>query len=68
MGRYVVLLVAPFIIGALIAAGLVLIEGLRHRSETRRVSLELERLERLERDDPDATESSPDLTHRRIAS
>lgn len=68
MGRYVVLLIAPFIIGVLIAAALVLIEGLRQRGEARRVSLELERLERLEHDDPQETESSPDLTHRRIAS
>jgi uncharacterized membrane protein YciS (DUF1049 family) len=68
MGRYVVLLTAPFVIGVLIAAGLVVIEWLRHRAEARRVSLELERLERQEDDDPDVTEPLPELRHRRIAS
>jgi hypothetical protein len=69
MGRYVVLLIAPFIIGVLIAAGLVLIEGLRRRlGDARRTRLEaLEDPELLD-DDLDAEEQAPELPRRRIAS
>jgi hypothetical protein len=69
MGRYVVLLIAPFIIGVLIAAGLVLIEGLRRRlGDARGTRLEaLEDPELLD-DDLDAEGQAPELPRRRIAS
>ena len=70
MGRYVILLIAPVVIGVLIAATVVLISGLRaRRIDTRRTSLEQSR--------PDGglspahaaeKEPSPHPTHRRIAS
>jgi hypothetical protein len=79
MGRYVILLIAPVIIGVLIAAGVVVVSGLRQRSidnglrlrrmEARRTLLEARRQDRaLSAADPAATEQSADLTHRRIAS
>jgi hypothetical protein len=69
MGRYVVLLIAPFIIGVLIAAGLVLIERLRRRRDEAADALFDETLEDHERlaDDPDALEQAHEVT-RRIAS
>lgn len=59
MGRYVILLVAPIIIGVLIAAALVAINGLRQRHIDERLAL-------LEERRPE--DESSDLTHRRIAS
>ena len=79
MGRYVILLIAPVIIGVLIAAGVVVVSGLRQRSidnglrlrrmEARRTLLEARRQDRaLSAADHAATEQSADLTQRRIAS
>jgi hypothetical protein len=79
MGRYVILLIAPVIIGVLIAAGVVVIHGLRrrgvdnalrqHRIEARRTLLEMRRQDRaLSAADPAVTQQSSDLSHRRIAS
>jgi type II secretory pathway pseudopilin PulG len=79
MGRYVILLIAPVIIGVLIAAGVVAFSGLRRRSidnglrqrriEARRTLLEVRRQARaLSPVEPIATEQSSDLTGRRIAS
>jgi hypothetical protein len=79
MGRYVILLIAPIIVGLLVPAGVVVINGLRQRSidnalrqrriEARRTLLELTRQDRaLSAADPTAREQSSDLTHRRIAS
>jgi hypothetical protein len=70
MGRYVILLIVPVIIGVLIAAGVVVISGLRQRRiDARRTSLEAGRPDRaLSPADPAAKEESSDLTHRRIAS
>jgi|RhiMetdeSRZDD1v2_1073273.scaffolds.fasta_scaffold290758_5 type II secretory pathway pseudopilin PulG len=79
MGRYLILLIAPVIIGVLIAAGVVIINGFRQRSidnglrqrrmEARRMLLEARRQDRARpAANSDATEQPPDLTHRRIAS
>jgi hypothetical protein len=70
MGRYVILLIAPVIIGVLIATGVVVTNGLRRRRiDVRRTLLEARRLDRvLSPADPAAREKSSDLTHRRIAS
>ncbi len=70
MGRYVILLIVPVIIGVLIAAGVVVIGGLRQRRiDARRTSLEARRPDRaLSPADPAAKEEPSDLTHRRIAS
>ena len=70
MGRYVILIIAPVIIGVLIAAGVVVINGLRQRRiDARSTLLEAARPDRaLSPADPAATEQSSDLTHRRIAS
>jgi hypothetical protein len=69
MGRYVVLLLAPFIIGVLIAAGLVLVEGLRRRlGDARRARLEALDDPELLDDGPDAEEQASELPRRRIAS
>jgi 4-hydroxybenzoate polyprenyltransferase len=58
MGRYVFLLIAPVIVGVLIAAGVVVINGLRQRRiDARRPQFEARR--------PDP---SSELTRRRIAS
>lgn len=47
MIRYVVLLVAPFVIGVLIAVAILLINGLReHRERTRRELYDARRLDR----------------------
>jgi 4-hydroxybenzoate polyprenyltransferase len=58
MGRYVVLLIAPVIVGVLIAAGIVVINGLRQRRIDAR------------RTQPEARRPGPssELTRRRIAS
>jgi hypothetical protein len=68
MGRYVILLAVPFIIGVVIAVGIVVLHELRER----RVDARLGPLETDELDEaPSATESASneasDLTHRRIA-
>ena len=68
MGRYVILLAVPFIIGVVIAIGVVTIHELRER----RLDARLGPLETDEMDDaPSTTESASneasDLTHRRIA-
>jgi hypothetical protein len=70
MGRYVILLIVPIIIGALIAAGVVVIDSLRQRRiDARRTFLEARRRDRaLSPTDAAAEEESSDLTHRRIAS
>jgi hypothetical protein len=70
MGRYVVLLIAPVLIGFLIAAAVVVVTGLRQRRiDARRASLEARRSDRaLSPADPVAREESSDLVHRRIAS
>lgn len=70
MGRYVILLIAPAVIGVLIAATVVLINGLRaRRIDARRTTLGTSR--------PDSAlspahaagkEASPHPTRRRIAS
>jgi hypothetical protein len=47
MGRYVILLFAPVIVGVLIAAGVVVINGLHQRRfDARRALLETRRLDR----------------------
>jgi hypothetical protein len=68
MGRYVILLAVPFIIGVVIAIGVVALHELRER----RLDARLGPLETDEMDDaPSTTESASneasDLTHRRIA-
>jgi hypothetical protein len=68
MGRYVILLAAPFIVGVVIAIGVVVLHELRER----RLDARLGPLETDEPDDgPLAAESNAqersDLTHRRIA-
>jgi hypothetical protein len=70
MGRYVILLVVPIIIGVLIAAGVVVINAIRQRRiDARRTSLEARRPDgALSPADPAGKEESSDLTHRRIAS
>jgi hypothetical protein len=70
MGRYVILLIVPVIIGVLIAAGVVVLDGLRQRRiDARRTLLEARRPDRvLSPADPAAKEESSDLTHPRIAS
>jgi hypothetical protein len=70
MGRYVILLIAPVFIGVLIAAGVVVINGLRQRRiDARRTLPEARRPDRaLSPADPAVKKESSDLTHRRIAS
>ena len=70
MGRYVILLVVPIIIGVLVAAGIAVINGLRQRRiDARRALLEARRPDgALSAAGPPAKEESSDLTHRRIAS
>jgi hypothetical protein len=47
MGRYVILLISPIIVGVLIAAGVVVINGLRQRRiDVRRTLLEARRPDR----------------------
>jgi hypothetical protein len=68
MGRYVILLAVPFIIGVLIAVGVVALHELRERRIDARRAL-------LEPDEPDeaslpiesAADAASDLPHRRIA-
>jgi hypothetical protein len=68
MGRYVILLAAPFIIGVVIAVGAVVLYELRERRLDARLGP-------LELDEPDdaplttesASEEASELTHRRIA-
>ena len=70
MGRYVILLIAPVFIGVLIAAGLVVINGLRQRRIDARLTLpEARRPDRaLSPPDSAGKKESSDLAHRRIAS
>jgi hypothetical protein len=70
MGRYVFLLVAPVIVGVLIAAGALVIDGLRQRRiDARRVQLEARRpAPGLFPADTAGREVSSEPTHRRIAS
>jgi hypothetical protein len=69
MGRYIVLLIAPIVIGVLIAAAVVLISGLRERRiDARRTSLEMSPDGALPPDDAAGEEESPQPAHRRIAS
>jgi len=70
MGRYVLLLVVPIVVGVLIAAAVILINGLRQR----RIDAGLARLEASDREaalsaaDRPAQEQSSNLGDRRIAS
>jgi hypothetical protein len=68
MGRYVILLIAPVIVGVLLATGAVVISGLRERRiDARRTFLEARRPDpALSPADAAAREIS-ELTHRRIA-
>jgi hypothetical protein len=72
MGRCAILLIAPVIIGVLIAAGVVVIDRVRQRlghMNARRTLLEERRRDRaLSPVDLHAAKQSADLTHRRIAS
>ena len=70
MGRYVFLLVAPVIVGVLIAAGALAIDGLRQRRiDARRVQLEARRpAPGLFPTDTVAGDVSSEPTRRRIAS
>ena len=70
MGRYVLLLIAPVIIGFLIAAAVVATSGLRQRRlEARRALLEASSPDpALSLAHPAARTESSDITHRRIAS
>ena len=69
MGRYVILLIVPVIIGFLIAAVVVVASGLRQRRiDARRALLEATPPDHARSPaDPAAGEESSDLTHRRIA-
>ena len=69
MIRYGVLLVAPLLIGSLVAIGVLLVNGLRERRERKRRELhEARRLERAPSFTDLATRSERDLKDRRIAS
>lgn len=70
MGRYVILLIVPIIIGVLVAVVVTVINGLRQRRiDARRTLLEARRPDgALSSAGPAAKEASSDLTHRRIAS
>jgi hypothetical protein len=77
MGRYVLLLIAPLVIGVVIAAGVVIFTELRERTvlnalrqrriEARRTSVEDRTQHRLSAADPDS-EQPPDAERERIAS
>ena len=69
MGRCVILLIAPLIIGVLIAAGVVVLGRLhqRLRRMDARHTLLRARRDALSPVDPNATEQSSDVMHRRIA-
>jgi len=69
MIRYVVILVAPLIVGGLIAVAVLLINGLRERRErTRRELYEARRLDRVPSSTDLAARSAPEVRDRRIAS
>ena len=70
MGRYVIVLVVPVIIGVLIAAAIVVIDGLRQRRIDQRLAADAVRHPEgpLAPADPPAADQSADVTHRRIAS
>jgi hypothetical protein len=77
MGRYVLLLIAPLVIGVVIAAGVVIFTELRERTvvnalrqrriAARRTSVEDRTRHRLSAPDPDS-EQPPDAERERIAS
>jgi hypothetical protein len=70
MGRYVILLVAPIVLGVLVAAAVVIIGAMRERRlDARRTSLEMGRPDGVwSSADAAGEEESPHPTHRRIAS
>ncbi len=69
MIRYVVLLVAPLVIGVLIAVAILLINGLReHRERTRRELYDARRLDRAPSSTDLAATSASKVRDRRIAS
>jgi hypothetical protein len=69
MIRYVVLLIAPLVIGALIAVAVLLINELRERREQTRGELdEARRLDRAPSSTDLAARSAPEGRDRRIAS
>ena len=69
MVRYVVLLVAPLVVGGLIAVAVLLINALReHRERTRRELSEARRLDRAPSSTDLAARSAPEVRDRRIAS
>ena len=66
---YVVILVAPLIVGGLIAVAVLLINGLRERrARTRRDLYEARRLDRGPSSTDLAARSAPQVRNRRIAS
>jgi hypothetical protein len=68
MGRYVILLIVPVIIGFLIAVAVVVARGLGQRIDARRALLEAKRPDAaLPPADLAAREESSDVAHRRIA-
>jgi hypothetical protein len=70
MGRFVILLIVPIVLGVLIAAAVVVIHGLRDRRiDARRTLLEASPPDGVfSPTDDTGTEESPRPTHRRIAS
>jgi hypothetical protein len=69
MIRYVVLLVAPLVIGVLIAVAILFINGLReHRERTHRELYEARRLDRVPSSPDLAARSASKVRDRRIAS
>jgi hypothetical protein len=69
MIRYVVLLIAPFVIGALIAIAVLLINGLRERRERTRSELgEATWLDRAPSSTDRAARSAPEGRDRRMTS
>jgi hypothetical protein len=70
MGRYVILLLVPVVVGVCIAVTVVLINGFRaRRIDARHASLELSSPDgALSPADAAEEEASPPPTHRRIAS
>jgi hypothetical protein len=68
MGRYVIFLIAPVIVGVLIATGAVIINGLRQRRiDARRTLLEARRPDPALSPVDSAAREVSELTHRRIA-
>jgi hypothetical protein len=68
MGRYVILLIAPVIVGVLLATGAVVISGLRERRiDARRTLLEARRPDPALSPADSAVREVSELTHRPIA-